>query len=117
MGFRRRQPTVTGGDYLTVVAADAIDTDVPFADEFATMLDLTFGPNDHSFLEVVAKRPLKDYEAGPTSIVLAAARAAIARGDADGLAEVLQVGLALLAKWPHFLIGRELHRDLDYRER
>lgn len=65
--------------------------------------------------EATATRPLEEHEASPVSILLATHQAVLEQGDAESVTEVLQVGLALLAKWPHYLAAMEEHPSLELR--
>lgn len=47
----------------------------------------------------------QEHEASPVAIILGAHKAAVELGDKEAPTEVLRVGLALLARWPYFLVG------------
>jgi hypothetical protein len=90
----------SGVDYL-IVSAD--ETAGPYAEVFRSMLVSVALGQDQLVSGVVANRPLRDYEAAPVAIILDAAQTAIVNNDADGIKEVLQVGMSLLAKWADYL--------------
>jgi len=74
---------MTGADFLMMMAVEAAESDLPYAGRF------------------------KDHELTPVSIIFTACQAAAKRGDKESQAEVLTVGLSLLAKWPEYLaMGR-----------
>ena len=100
---RRRGPALTGPDYLLGVASKAADGGQPFAGQFGMMVQTAFGPQGSLLIELLAQRPLKDYEASPVSIVLEAYEMAKRQGDREAVDEVVRVGVTLLAKWPEFL--------------
>lgn len=119
MAFRRQKPQLTGPDYLLGVARRSADEGQPFADVFSDMVFQAFSGsplNDVLLAGMTAQRPLREHEASPVAIILAAAEMAKANGDSAGLDEVLRVGLTLLAKWPAFLLSRvDGHPDFDWR--
>ena len=105
MPFGRKGPTITGADFLILMADDAMKSGMPYADQFRHMVMRTFDMQEATSLETktVAQRPLTEHEAAPVTIIAAALEAAAERGDKESQAEVLRVGLLLLAKWPEYL--------------
>lgn len=114
MGLGRKQAQLTGPDYLIVAASEAAQNGQPYAATFSSMAqDAAIGERPGMLLaEMVAVRPLKDYEASPVSIILAAAQLAQQNRDSESLKEILQFGMALLAKWPTYLVMTDSHPDL-----
>jgi hypothetical protein len=95
-----------GGEYLALCAKNAGTAGMPYAQAFQWMLrDLAHVQDEPPLLggEVVMARPPWDEEKTPQAIVNVAAGLAIDYGDTEGLNEVLQLGLSLLAKWPSYL--------------
>jgi hypothetical protein len=82
-----------------------------FNDSNARLL-ARYGEGDAALAEMIAARPLKDYEAEPVRMILEALEMVKLNGDTESETEVVHVGLALLAKWPHFLTARGGHPDL-----
>ncbi|HUP69669.1 MAG TPA: hypothetical protein VM142_07615 [Acidimicrobiales bacterium] len=109
-----RKPQLTGPDYLIAVASDAAHNGQPYAATFLRMAqDAAVGNRPGMLLaEMVAARPLKDYEASAVSIILGAAQLAQQGRDAESVKEILQFGMALLAKWPSYLVMTDSHPDL-----
>lgn len=117
MGLGRKRARLTGPDYLIAVASDAADNGQPYAATFSRMAqDAALGDRSGMLLaEMVAVRPLKDYEASPMSIILGAAQLAQQGGDSESVKEIFQFGMALLAKWPIYLVTTDSHPDLVYK--
>lgn len=106
--------SVTGPDYLNDLAERAATSGQPYADLFQTMIQAAFADNPQLIIELVASRELKEHEASPVSIILAAHKMALDSHDAESAEEVLRVGLALLAKWAHWLCcTADGHPDLE----
>lgn len=107
--------TLTGPDLILAVAERAREREQPFSVEFSTMVQQAILGRDMLLTEATATRPLDEHEASPVSILLGAYQAAINQGDAESIMEVLQFGLALLAKWPSYLAVMEEHPSLELR--
>lgn len=110
-----KKPQLTGPDYLVGLADQAAERGQPYADDFREMVMLAFSDEDFLVAAAIARRELREHEASPVSIVYGAAQAAISNGDPEAFAEVMQVGLSLLAKWPDYLVMLERHPDLAYQ--
>jgi hypothetical protein len=102
-GMSKKQQHFSGGDYLALSAEECLRPDNPYGNQFKSMVWSVFMDDIPSVASAVANRPLRDYEMAPVAVVVDAAQKACDRGDAEGLKEVLLVGLSLLAKWPDFL--------------
>lgn len=114
MGFGRKRSQLTGPDYLIAVASEAANSGQPYAATFARLAqESALGERPGMLLaEMVATRPLNDYEASPVSIIIGAMQMAQQNRDSESCDEILRFGLALLAKWPEFLVMRQIHPDL-----
>lgn len=110
----RKQAQLTGPDYLIVGASEAAKNGQPYAATFSRMAqDAAIGERSGMLLaEMVAVRSLKDYEASPVSIILGAVQRAQQNRDSESVKEILQFGMALLAKWPTYLVLTDSHPDL-----
>jgi hypothetical protein len=117
MPFGRKGPKLTGGDFLLLMAEEARERRLPYAERFQHMVSQALNPFDREAMlttELVAQRPLKEHEETPIRVILAAHKAARERGDVQARGEVLGLGLALLAKWPEYLVfGAEHHPTLE----
>lgn len=102
---RKREPQMSGADYLFAMAHSAADRGQPYANGFAAMVRSAFDDQGMLIREVIARRPLKDHEASPVAIIATAVQAALDQGDREAANEALHVGLSLLAKWPDYLDG------------
>lgn len=112
----RRKPQLTGPDYLIAHAHLASENEQPYAEDFEAMITDVYSEREHFAREVIAKRPLKDYEASPVSIILTAAERAASENDSESVAEVFRVGLTLLAKWHEYLLfGAEGHPEFELK--
>lgn len=119
MGLGRKQAQLTGPDYLIVAASEAAKNGQPYAAAFSRMAqDAAIGERPGMLLaEMVSVRPLKHYEASPVSIILGAVSLAQQNRDSESVTEILQFGMAMLAKWPTYLVVTDSHPDLgDKRE-
>lgn len=105
MARRRSQPSMTGPDYLMAAARSASDGGRAYADDFSNMLWAAFVGDPGLLSGAIGRRPLNDYEAAPVAIILGAFQLARSNQDVESAIEVLQVGMALLAKWPEYLDG------------
>ncbi len=65
--------------------------------------------------EVIAAAPLRVHEAAPAAIINSAVTVALDRGDIEGAREASILGVALLAKWPEYLIAVGQHPTLVSR--
>lgn len=116
MAFGKKQPTMSGGDYLLGIADTCQKQGQPYAAEFRRMIMQCYGDDDLLIGEVIAKRPLREYEASPASILVNAVQLATQRGDTTAIDEILRVGLALLAKWPDYLAASaDGHPNLEFK--
>jgi hypothetical protein len=105
MPFMRKAPKMTGADFLMAMADEAARNHQAYADEFRVYLDAAFSDETLLSTEIIAQSPLKEHEASPVAIILGAHKAALELGDKEAPTEVLRVGMALLARWPYFLVG------------
>jgi hypothetical protein len=114
MPFGHKGPKLTGADFLLAMADDARQSGLPYAERFQHMVMQAFGDETLLETELVAKRPLKDHESLPVSVILAAYKMAWKRGDVESRGEALLTGLHLLAKWPEYLaFSAERHPTLE----
>jgi hypothetical protein len=105
MPFMRKAPKMTGADFLMAMADEAARNHQAYAEEFQVYLGAAFSDEKLLSTGIIAQSPLKEHEASPVAIILGAHKAAVELGDKEAPAEVLRVGLALLARWPYFLVG------------
>jgi hypothetical protein len=105
MPFMRNAPKMTGADLLMAMADEAARNHQAYAEEFQVYLGAVFSDEKLLPTEIIAQSPLKDHEASPVAVILGAHKAAVELGDKEAPTEILRVGLALLARWPYFLVG------------
>jgi hypothetical protein len=122
MAFGKKQPALSGGDYLLGISDTCQKQGQPYAAEFRRMVMQCYGTEELLIGEVIAKRPLKEHEASPASIIINAVELAQQRGDTESIEEILRVGMALLAKWPDYLAalfgsGADVYGGLFQAER
>ncbi|HVE98494.1 MAG TPA: hypothetical protein VNA12_04875 [Mycobacteriales bacterium] len=91
-------PELTAEDYLLVVADQAAERGQAFADIFRLML--AESRTDGS----LGDRALRPHEATPVDVIARAYEAAVRRRDRAAQHEIVMQGLALLARWPAFLL-------------
>lgn len=109
---REAEPELTGPDLLLAIADRAVEQDLPYTGAFHDMVIDAFSGDDR-LAALVARRPLKDHENAPVSVILTAAEVAGKElRDPQAFREVLRVGLILLAKWPEYLVTAHAHPDL-----
>jgi hypothetical protein len=122
MPFGKR-PTLTGPDYLLGMGEQLARDGAPFAAEFRDMVmdairpDVFGGTFGATLAEVAATRPLREHEAGPVAVIIAAAEMAARHKDRQSVDEIIRVGAALLAKWPDWLLSRnDGHPELRWKD-
>jgi hypothetical protein len=120
MPFGRKGSKLRGGDFLLLMATEAKERRLPYAERFQHMVMQALDPFDGEGMlttELVAQRPLKEHEETPVRVILAAHQAARERGDVQARGEVMGLGLALLAKWPEYLLfGTDRHPTLEWKQ-
>ena len=94
---------LTASDYLLTVADRFAKRGDPFADVFRLMIAEARSVRD-SEDDIELKPPLRQHEATPVDIIAAAYEAAVRRRDRAAQHQVVLEGLALLARWPSFLL-------------
>jgi hypothetical protein len=112
---RRSKPT--GADYVIAVAADQRHRN-EYASAFTDMVTTAAtGPMAEPMmvLEAIALRPLRLHEATPVAILNVAFNEAVKRRDRKAIEEIAMFGLALLAKWPDYLVALDMHPDFEHK--
>jgi hypothetical protein len=112
---RNKKPQLTGADYIIGVADNAAESGLPYAGLFGRMAMNAVTPagNPPLLVEVIPQRELRDYEAAPVAILRGAYEAAKSRKDRESMDEIMTFGLALLAKWPDYLVTVGEHPTLE----
>jgi hypothetical protein len=111
---RTKLPKPTAADYLLMVADQNHDE---YASRFRDMIAAGASKLDPVLVgEMVAARPLNEYEAAPVGIILAAADTALKHGGRAAWEETLTTGLRMLAKWPEYLCIQQLHPALECKQ-
>lgn len=106
-------PQLTGADFIIAVANQMAESDKPFANQFLMMVQQAMLNEGMLVTQITAARALNDDEATAVAIIFTAFQMAMEKGDREAPAEVLRVGLALLAKWPEYLAVMDAHPRLS----
>jgi hypothetical protein len=116
---KQTQSQITGFDVLLAMTSRLDDEDdVPFADQYLTLLTDFVTPREHVLFghQAVAQSALQPHELVPANIVKMATTWTVGRGDLQATKEVADVGARLAAVWPRFLLSTtDGHPELTNR--